>query len=83
MGRRATHSAGRRVDTGAARLRALDPRRVLERGYSITRQVDGRVLRSAARVAVGDVLVTEMADGVLRSRAETVELTPPEVGAAS
>jgi exodeoxyribonuclease VII large subunit len=83
MGRRATHSAGRRVGTAEARLRALDPRRVLERGYSITRQGDGRVLRSAALVAPGDVLLTEMADGALRSRAETVDLIPPEVGTAS
>jgi exodeoxyribonuclease VII large subunit len=40
---------------------------VLERGYSITRTDDGRLVRSANEVAAGDVLVTETADGSIRS----------------
>ncbi|MFM8304910.1 MAG: exodeoxyribonuclease VII large subunit [Actinomycetota bacterium] len=51
-----------------ARIRALDPRRVLERGYSITRDAGGRVVRSAATVAPGGMLETEFADGVVTSR---------------
>jgi len=57
-----------RVNAGTARLRALDPRRVLERGYTITRTADGRVVRAAAEVAPDDLVVTETADGALRSR---------------
>ena len=69
-GRRGTRGAGHRLDAADARLRALDPRRVLERGYTITRDADGAVLRAAGAVESGDVLVTETADGSVRSRVE-------------
>jgi exodeoxyribonuclease VII large subunit len=59
-----------RVDTAEARLRALDPRRVLERGYTITRDAHGRAVRAAAATASGELLVTETADGEIRSRVE-------------
>jgi exodeoxyribonuclease VII large subunit len=59
-----------RIEAAAARLRALDPRRVLERGYSITRTETGSVVRTAADVAPGDALVTETADGAVKSRVE-------------
>ena len=49
-------------------MRALDPRRVLERGYSITRGAAGRVVRSAADTTPGGMLVTEVADGTITSR---------------
>jgi exodeoxyribonuclease VII large subunit len=57
----------RRTELADARLRLLDPRRVLERGYSITRTDDGRLVRSASDVAADEVLVTETADGSIRS----------------
>ncbi len=69
-GRRVVRDAAHRVDMAEARLRLLDPRRVLERGYTITRRADGAALRSAAAVAAGDELVTETADGSVRSRVE-------------
>jgi exodeoxyribonuclease VII large subunit len=50
-----------------AQVRALDPRRVLTRGWSITRTADGRTLRSAAHAVPGDELVTTLADGSVRS----------------
>jgi len=50
-----------------AQVRALDPHRVLARGWSITRTADGRTLRSAAEAALGDELVTTLADGSVRS----------------
>jgi exodeoxyribonuclease VII large subunit len=43
---------------------------VLERGYTITRTADGRVLRRAADVGLGDRLVTETASGEVHSRVE-------------
>jgi len=55
----------------SARVRALDPRRVLERGYTITRDRDGRVVRTTDGVVVGDVVATEFADGTVTSRVET------------
>jgi exodeoxyribonuclease VII large subunit len=57
-----------RVDAATKRLRALDPQRVLERGYTITRTGDGTVVRSAAAVAPGELLVTETGEGSVRSR---------------
>ena len=59
--------AAKRGDLAEARLRLLDPRRVLERGYSITRTDDGRLVRSARDVERDAVLVTETADGSVRS----------------
>jgi exodeoxyribonuclease VII large subunit len=70
VGRRGTRHATQRLDSVHARVRALDPRRVLERGYTITRTSDGSVLRAAAAVDAGAELVTETADGSVRSRVE-------------
>jgi exodeoxyribonuclease VII large subunit len=61
-----------RLDAGEASVRALDPRRVLERGYTITRTADGRVLRRAGDVGAGAELVTELASGRVTSRVEEV-----------
>ena len=60
-----------RLDGSEAVVRALDPRRVLERGYTITRDADGRVVRRAdgARRPVR-VLETELAEGRVTSRVE-------------
>lgn len=62
--------ATNRLDAIDDRLRALDPRRVLERGYSITRTGDGAVVRAPADVGAGAMLVTETAGGEVRSRVE-------------
>jgi exodeoxyribonuclease VII large subunit len=49
-------------------LAALSPRRVLERGYSITtREGDVRPLRDASSAAPGERLVTTLAHGQVRS----------------
>ncbi len=59
----------------AARSRAHDPAIALARGWSITRGADGRVLRSADEVDVGEELHTTLAGGTVRS---TVLDTEPE-----
>ncbi len=72
---RALHHLDRarlRVDGSEAVVRALDPRRVLERGYSITRDVAGRVVKRAAVLTTGTVLETEVAEGRVTSRVEGV-----------
>ncbi|QBG49081.1 exodeoxyribonuclease VII large subunit [Verrucomicrobia bacterium S94] len=46
-----------------SQLRMLNPLAVLGRGYSLTRTPDGAVVRSAEDVKIGDVLVTQLADG--------------------
>lgn len=60
-------TAARRVDAVAAQVRALDPALALARGWSITRDGDGRVVRSAAGVESGDIVTTQLADGDLTS----------------
>lgn len=51
----------------AAQLSALDPMSVLGRGYSVTLDADGKVIRSAGQVQVGDTLDTTLAQGRLQS----------------
>jgi exodeoxyribonuclease VII large subunit len=78
--RRLSSSAGRlaraerlRLDASDARLRALDPARVLERGYTITRDRDGQVVKRAAGLSTGDRLVTEFTDGAAASVVHEVD----------
>ena len=76
----ATHHLRRavtRLDGSETTLRALDPRRVLERGYTITRTTGGRIVRGATDVAIGDELITELAAGRVASRVESVEPVEP------
>jgi exodeoxyribonuclease VII large subunit len=61
--RRLRNAARRRLETAAALLGRLDahlthlnPQSVLERGYSITQDAQGRIVRDATRIAVGDEL---------------------------
>jgi exodeoxyribonuclease VII large subunit len=60
-------AAAHDLDRLEAQVRALDPGRTLARGWSITRDPGGRVLRSAADVGEGDALTTTLADGDIRS----------------
>jgi exodeoxyribonuclease VII large subunit len=72
-GGRLARAEGRRLDASEARLRALDPTRVLDRGYTITRDRDGRVVKRAAPLSTGDRLVTEFADGTAASVVHEVD----------
>jgi exodeoxyribonuclease VII large subunit len=49
----------------SAQLRAVDPRRVLERGYAIVRRSDGTIVRDPAVVTDDDVLHVTLAAGTL------------------
>jgi exodeoxyribonuclease VII large subunit len=60
-------------------LGAYDYRRQLERGYSVTRDDQGRVLRSTAGLTAGSVLHTRLADGQVVS-AVTDTATSESVG---
>ena len=64
---RALDHAIRVVDNVETRVRALDPARTLARGWSITRDGDGRLVRSVADAPPGHALVTTLADGTVRS----------------
>jgi exodeoxyribonuclease VII large subunit len=76
-GGRLARAESRRLDASAARLRALDPARVLERGYTVTRDGDGRVVKRVASLSTGDRLVTEFADGDARSVVEEIDNRGP------
>lgn len=52
------------------RLEALDPSRILERGYAVVRDADGRVLRDASGVVAGDALTVQLARGTVAARVE-------------
>jgi exodeoxyribonuclease VII large subunit len=61
-----------RVGAWRRLLNAYDVERQLERGYTLTLDADGRILRSVADVARGGEIVTRFADGNARSLVEEV-----------
>jgi exodeoxyribonuclease VII large subunit len=64
---RALDRASRTIDASESRVRSFDPARTLARGWSITHDGQGRLVRSTAAVNVGSELVTTLADGEVRS----------------
>lgn len=66
-----------RIDVLAGRLHALDPRRVLERGYAWLSDPQGRPLTSVAQVQADDVVQGVLADGVLQMRVTADPPAPP------
>src|SRR5262245_15098425 len=59
-----------RVDALVASLTALAPHAVLQRGFSIVRDADGRVVRAAASLAPGDSLDITFSHGSAHARVE-------------
>ncbi len=49
-------------------LRALDPRNVLDRGYAIVRTQDGKIVKNALDLNIGDPLGVELGQGGLQVR---------------
>ncbi len=73
--RRLLDRSRRRVAEGAARLDALSPLAVLGRGYALARRAeDGRILRRARDVVVGDAIDVQLAEGAIG--AEVTRLDP-------
>jgi exodeoxyribonuclease VII large subunit len=71
-GRHLLASSGREVDAKRELLRAFDPRRQMERGWTMTRDEQGRPLRSVDGVRAGARLVTVFADGEAESAVTSV-----------
>lgn len=61
-----------RLAMHAATVRLLDPVTTMARGWSITRDSNGNVVRSTSDVKQGDTLVTLVADGSISSTVEGV-----------
>ena len=66
----AVEKKGARIDRSAAKLSVLSPYSVLERGYSLTTDSSGAVVKSADAVAPGDVITTRLMSGEIRSTVE-------------
>lgn len=62
--------AGERVARGAAQLEALSPLAVLGRGYSLTWDEAGRILRDASAVTAGEMVRVMLERGELDCRVE-------------
>jgi len=65
-----------RARAAEERLEALSPLAVLERGYSIVWSSDGKVVRAAEQVEVGDALQVRLARGRLTVRVEARVSSP-------
>lgn len=67
----------RTIDQIEARVRLLDPVHTLARGWSLTRTADGRIVRDQSDVAIGDAIITTLANGTVTStvHATTVHAT--------
>jgi exodeoxyribonuclease VII large subunit len=61
----------------AGQLRALSPKRTLERGYAIAQRTDGRVVRGVADAVPGSALRLTLSDG---SVSTTVDPAPTTAG---
>jgi len=62
-----------RLSSLAAHLQHLAPQAVLARGYSITRDAAGRILRSSAAARAGDDISVELAIGRLRATVNSTD----------
>ncbi|MCA8979959.1 MAG: exodeoxyribonuclease VII large subunit [Planctomycetes bacterium] len=79
-GRRLVEPATRRLDAlerrlalAARGLESTSPFAVLDRGYALTETAGGAVVRDAAQLAPGDVILTRFAKGAATSRVESTE----------
>lgn len=70
VSRHRLRSAEQQLATWTRLVAELAPARTLRRGFSITRDAAGGVLRDPAAVAVAATIVTELAGGILYSRVE-------------
>ena len=66
-----------RLDNAATHLRALDPDRVLARGYAMLVDADGRPVTSVAGLVVGSGVAARLADGEAALRVESTAAFDP------
>jgi exodeoxyribonuclease VII large subunit len=67
---RTLRGAGTHLQAMDARLRALSPLAVLDRGYALVQAADGSLIRSATQLAQGDRVTTRLSEGAFVSRVE-------------
>ncbi len=72
------HAASSQRGALNARLEALSPLAVLDRGYALVQDEQGRVVRDAATLATGEVVQTRLARGRFTSRVEEIPVESDE-----
>lgn len=65
-------AAQRKLALASASLDALSPLAVLQRGYAIAEDSDGKLLRDAKSVAIGDAVRVRLAKGRIDARIEKI-----------
>ena len=63
-----------RLTAAVGRLRALSPKAVLDRGYSIVRGADGAVVHEASQVRAGDAVQVVLGRGTLHATVDEIEV---------
>ena len=63
----------KRLSALGAHLNALSPLKVLDRGYSITRDANGKVIKRASEMKAGEKITTKLAEGTLTSEVLSAE----------
>jgi exodeoxyribonuclease VII large subunit len=81
--RRLAHEGNRLLTTRrhaleslTSKLDALSPLKVLDRGYSLTRDADGKVVRSCDGLEPGQPITVTLQDGDLHTRIEAIAKSP-------
>ena len=69
--------SGSRLEVLAARVAALDPAVQLARGWSITRDAGGRIVRSIDDLTADDTVTIAVADGLITSTVTDTNRTTP------
>ncbi len=64
-----------RLGIAAASLDALSPLAVLQRGFAVAQSADGKLLRDAKQVSVGDKIKVRLAVGRIGARIDDIEET--------
>jgi exodeoxyribonuclease VII large subunit len=64
--------AAHSLKSASDRLRLLDPVNTMARGWSITRDANGKAIRGASALKQGQVITTSFADGDATSTVETI-----------
>jgi exodeoxyribonuclease VII large subunit len=62
-GRQSVFLEQTRLEGALKRLNALNPTSILQRGYAIVSQLDGKVVRQVGQVTTGETLVVQVSDG--------------------
>ena len=67
---RSLTTRSQRIETLAGRLEAIGPQAVLQRGFSLTQDANGKVIRSFKEAKEGQKIISVLADGSINSRVE-------------